>query len=56
MTKFSQGQEVVCIDAEMAVGGLQQGQQYVIDRQTYAGYVWVVGCIAPYLPGRFSPL
>ena len=56
MTKFNAGDRVVCSDADLCVGGLQKDATYTIDRQSYMGYVWVAGGIAPYMPERFLPV
>ena len=52
--KFNAGQEVVCLDESLSVGGLKRGAEYVIDRVSFLGYVWLIGIRAPQSPTRFE--
>jgi len=51
---FLPNQKVTCIDAELSVGGLTTGEEYIVLYQTLAGYVWVDRLNAPYMPDRFK--
>lgn len=50
---FFKGQQVICVNDEFALGGLKKGNTYFIDKQTFAGYIWVSGILFPFLPSRF---
>lgn len=58
-TRFNKGDEVLCVDdsstyVEGAGQILRQGECYVVDRQSFAGYVWVKNVNSPFQPFRFK--
>lgn len=59
MSKPQPHQTVICTNPEMSIPTLQ-AKAYVVQRVSYAGYVWLLdnthpsGAIGPYVPERFS--
>ena len=54
MNKFNSGDTVICVNEDLATHGLKLDEHYIIDYQTYMGYVWVEKINCPFLNSRFK--